>query len=197
MKTVLAFLFGLSMCVPSIQAQCYCDCTIDLDPPAYLLEREIQRHVLFELFEPAPQAGHPLWQYRTLLARGSEVQLVIGLWQLEDSVGITLASYDRMQQTAAAPLLHAADIQLLDLSLESFYELCHTILKLKARVPSLEGGALRKTLIYPFSEAITLEAGSGSVRLWLEKRTPVTIFYSETERWLEKVPRWLERSPLK
>ncbi len=197
MKNALASLFGLGMFVATIQAQCYCDCTIDLDPPAYLLEREIQRHVLFELLEPAPQGGYPLWQYRTLLARGSEVQLVIGLWRLEDTVGITLAAYDRMQQTSASPLLHAGDIQLLDLSLESFYELCHTILKLKARVPSLEGGALRKTLIYPFSEAITLEAGRGSVRLWLEERTPVAIFYSEAEQWLEKVPRWLERSPLK
>lgn len=192
------WLLALLACATTLHAQDSLHITaVTQPPPAFryvpfrFIHDDIRRHILFTQLD-MPERGFPMWGYRALATRGTDVGFGIGAWRLADTSGVVLAWWDMVEQYRSGEPIEGFSIQYIEFSDEAFLDLARKV-QLMREGTLLEidrGRRIRNCMVAPFDERITIEACAHHVSLWIDQRTRLRWFYSDVNWWLRTLPHW-------
>ncbi len=192
------WLLGLLVYAASLHAQDSLRITATTQPPpasryvpARFIHDDIRQYILFTRLD-MPERGFPVWNYKILTTRGTDIGFALGAWRLADTSGVVLAWWDMVQHYRSGEPIDAFQIQYLEFSDEKFLDLARKI-QLMREGTFLEtdaGRRIRNCMVAPFDERITIEACPHGVILWIDQRTPLRLLYADAGWWLRTLPRW-------
>ncbi len=159
--------------------------------PWRYIHSDIRQYILFELLD-MPERGFPMWSYRALATRGTDIGFAMGAWRLSDTSGVVLAWWDKAELYRSGALIDSFPVQFMTLSDDELGALARQIKQMRAgtRVTDDEGKNIRNCMVAPFNERITVEACAGRVTLWIDRRTPLHVSYADAECWLSLLSKW-------